>query len=109
MTELKRLNPMSVAKLQGLLGVIGGLIVGILVAIFTSIAGSALQQAGGQGGSGLAFLGGVGAIVGMPIMYGVVGFIGGLIGAWLYNLVAKWVGGIEIELVQKGGPSGASV
>jgi len=34
----------------------------------------------------------------LPIMYGVIGFIAGAIGAALYNLVAGVVGGIEIEV-----------
>jgi hypothetical protein len=34
----------------------------------------------------------------MPVIYGVLGFISGLIGALLYNLLAKWVGGFELEL-----------
>ena len=36
--------------------------------------------------------------VAMPVMYGAMGVIGGAIGAALYNLVAGWVGGIEVEL-----------
>ena len=31
-------------------------------------------------------------------MYGVIGVIGGAIGAALYNLVAGWIGGIEVEM-----------
>jgi len=42
--------------------------------------------------------GGAAAIIILPIMYGIFGFIGGAIGAWIYNLVAGWIGGIEIEL-----------
>jgi hypothetical protein len=38
--------------------------------------------------------------VAMPIMYGVFGIIGGAIGAALYNLVAGWVGGIEVQIDQ---------
>jgi H+/Cl- antiporter ClcA len=34
----------------------------------------------------------------MPVFYGVIGFIAGLIGALLYNLFARWVGGFELEL-----------
>jgi hypothetical protein len=38
--------------------------------------------------------------IAMPVMYGVFGVIGGAIFAVLYNLVAGWVGGIEVELEQ---------
>ena len=38
--------------------------------------------------------------VAMPVMYGVFGVIGGVIGAALYNLVAGWIGGIEVEIDQ---------
>lgn len=36
----------------------------------------------------------------MPLLYGCFGVIGGAIGAALYNVVAGWVGGIEVELDQ---------
>lgn len=36
--------------------------------------------------------------VALPILHGIFGVIGGAIGAALYNLVAGWVGGIEVEL-----------
>ena len=34
----------------------------------------------------------------MPLLYIVLGFIGGIIGAIIYNFSAKWVGGIIIDL-----------
>ena len=34
----------------------------------------------------------------IPIVYDVVGFIFGVIGAALYNLVARWIGGLEVEV-----------
>jgi len=33
-----------------------------------------------------------------PVLYAAVGFIGGIIAAALYNLVAKWTGGFEFEV-----------
>ncbi len=41
--------------------------------------------------------GGVAALILSPLLYGVLGFIGGIIVAALYNLVAPLVGGIRIE------------
>ena len=35
-----------------------------------------------------------------PLLYGFLGFLAGIIGATLFNLVASMVGGIEIELSQ---------
>jgi hypothetical protein len=33
------------------------------------------------------------------VLYAVLGFVFGALGTWLYNLFAKWMGGIELELV----------
>jgi hypothetical protein len=34
----------------------------------------------------------------IPVMYGVMGFITGIIGAALYNVVAKMTGGLEFQI-----------
>ena len=34
----------------------------------------------------------------MPVFYGVFGFIFGVISAAMYNLIARWIGGIEVEV-----------
>jgi hypothetical protein len=52
-------------------------------------------------GTGMANIGPI-AIVLFPVIYGIGGFIGGfveglVIGA-LYNLVAGWIGGVEVQL-----------
>lgn len=36
-------------------------------------------------------------IIGMPLLYIAIGFVGGIIGSLFYNLVAGWIGGIEID------------
>jgi hypothetical protein len=41
---------------------------------------------------------GIFAIIGLPILYGVMGVIAGGIGAALYNLFAGIFGGVEVEL-----------
>jgi uncharacterized membrane protein len=39
----------------------------------------------------------IGAIIIAPICYAILGFIGGLIGAVVYNFAAGMIGGIEVE------------
>jgi len=34
----------------------------------------------------------------MPVLYGVAGFLEGLIGAAIYNLVVKFTGGFQVEV-----------
>ncbi len=37
-------------------------------------------------------------LLAMPFAYLVFGFILSVIGAWVYNMVAKWVGGVEFTV-----------
>ena len=91
---LKRVGPGSCAKVFGLLYAVAGLIFG-LVASAISIVGSAA----GEGASGVAgALFGVGAIVALPVLYGILGAVSGGVGAFLYNLIAGRIGGIEMDL-----------
>jgi hypothetical protein len=95
---LRRIEPLSLAKISGLLYAIGGLIAGAFVSLF-SLAGAASSAFGTSWiNFGSAF--GVAAIILLPVLYGVMGFIGGLIGAAVFNLVVGWVGGLEIETDQ---------
>ena len=34
----------------------------------------------------------------LPVFYGLLGFIMGALGSWIYNLASSWLGGIELEL-----------
>jgi hypothetical protein len=64
------------------------------------VAGSLGSLAGGgvPGARALGFGFGPGAIIIFPILYGVIGGIGGAIGAVVYNLAAGWVGGLEVDI-----------
>jgi hypothetical protein len=99
---VKSVGVMSAAKIMGLIYGCMGL---IFVPFFLMIGmiGSLAKQ------SQVPFAGifGVGLAVFMPIFYGVLGFIGGAIGALLYNLIAKWVGGFELELEIRPAPLAA--
>ena len=86
---LHRIGPLSVAKVVAVLYAIFGLIMGAFLSV------AALFRAGG---AGVTPLWGVGAVVFFPVLYGVGGFIATLITAWLYNVVAGAVGGVELDL-----------
>ena len=38
------------------------------------------------------------AIIVCPIVYGLIGGVGALIGAALYNVASGWVGGLEVDI-----------
>lgn len=101
MRTLRSINVLSAVKIGGIVYFLMGLLYGVLAFVVFGIMGVAMRQTGGQGGmpGGLpAALVGVAALVGYPIGLGVMGAIGAAIMAWLYNVVAGWVGGLEIEL-----------
>jgi hypothetical protein len=93
---LKKIGVLSAAKIYAILMAIGGLIAGIFFAIF----GAAIASLSPEGGAGIAAGMGFFGIIFLPIIYGAMGFIMGVIGAWLYNVVAGWVGGIDLELLK---------
>jgi hypothetical protein len=48
--------------------------------------------------SGIPTLVGVALALFTPIFYGAIGFVGGVISAWLYNVTARFTGGMEVEV-----------
>ncbi len=91
---IKRVAPVSFAKITGILYALLGLIFGAIVTLISLAGGFASNTSGG----GLGLMVGVGAIVFLPIMYGGIGFIVTLIAAWLYNVAAGIVGGVEMDV-----------
>ena len=81
----KRLTNVNPLKLGIVLGVLYGVISLIIVPFFI------LAALFGPKGSGF----GIVLAIFFPIIYAVAGFIGGVISAFVYNLVAKWTGGVE--------------
>ncbi len=97
--KLKRIAPLQLGKMLGILYGLMGLIFLPFFALFAvigSLAGSQSQESAGVGAlaaGGMLFMG-----LMMPVIYGVMGFVLGVISAALYNLVARWIGGIEVEV-----------
>lgn len=83
--RIRRFDPMQAAKVMGVLYAILGL---IFLPFFAVI--SYFSPQGSAYGLGLA--------IAFPVIYGVLGAIFMMIAAVLYNTVAGWVGGIEVEL-----------
>ena len=92
---LKRVGPLSCAKIAGTLYAVLGVLVGAVVSLAAS---AGLFAAGTSDRAALPLMFGVAAIVIFPIMYGCIGFVGALIGASLYNVLAGSVGGIELDM-----------
>ncbi len=92
MTVIKALGVRSVAKITAVIAALVGLLLGVPLAAIAFMVGPA-----GFGQFGwLAF-------AAMPFIYGALGFVGGAVYAWLYNVVAGWVGGIQVDLVPEAG------
>jgi hypothetical protein len=90
---IKSVGVLSVAKILGLVYACMGLIFApffLLISTLGSLVGQNKTPFGGIFGIAFALF--------MPIFYGLIGFIFGAIGALLYNLFAKLVGGFELEL-----------
>lgn len=99
--ELKRIEPWSAAKISGAINAAMGVIVGMLFALGSMIGG--LVGQGAEEGALFGAVFGVGAVIVLPVFYGVIGLVAGALGAWLYNVFAGVVGGIELQLEQPGG------
>lgn len=94
--EIKHIDVFSAGKVMGLISAAFGLIAGLIALLFGSLLGS-IADAAGTGGGGFMALGGVTAVILLPIMYGIFGFIVGMIQAFIYNLAAGFVGGLRIR------------
>lgn len=91
--KIKKVGVLSVAKIYGAIGAIIGLVIGLFVALF-SVFMTMLPVKGSIMFAGLGIM----AIIIIPIFYGIILFIAGAGGAWIYNLFAAWIGPVEIEL-----------
>jgi hypothetical protein len=97
MQRVKRLGVLSVAKIQAAVMGVMGLIVGLIYAVILVVTGIIAVASGTKAGIFMVF-GALAAVILAPLFYAVIGFVFGALSAWVYNLVAARLGGIEIEL-----------
>ncbi len=91
--RIKRIAPLQLGKMLAILYGIMGLIFMPFFLIIPFIA----SQMPAQQRVGVMALG-AGFALFLPVLYAAMGFVFGALGALLYNAVAKWVGGIEVEV-----------
>lgn len=103
MNKVTKINVLGFTKFQTIMGALigliagiiysfGGLIIDILVTI-EWVSAEAASTSGLSFGTVLAF----GALIGMPIIFAVFGFVLGIFESILFNLVAKWIGRIDLD------------
>lgn len=96
--EVRRVGVLSVGKVMGVLYALLGLIIGAFFALFSLLGAAAGLANSETSGAVFGLLSGVGSIILLPLFYGILGFVFGLISALLYNVVARLIGGVELEL-----------
>src|SRR5689334_21537838 len=91
----------SLAKMYGLLmfifWLIIGVIYGLIIIVVRATMAAAVRGNATMGGASSAAVG-IGAMIGIPIFYGILGFIMGAIGALIYNALSGIIGGVKFDL-----------
>jgi hypothetical protein len=94
---INRVGPLSVAKLAGMLYAILGLIFGAIISLI-ALAGGMGANPDEPGAAAVGAIFGAGAVIVLPILYGSLGFVMTLLMAALYNMTARIVGGVHIDV-----------
>jgi hypothetical protein len=100
MATVKHIGPGSAFKIGLVLYAFIGLLAGIIMAGVSMMMGSlgSMAGAGAANAKAFGFGFGLGSIIIFPICYGIIGGIGGAISAAVYNLIAGWIGGLEVDI-----------
>jgi len=94
MKELKKIDIISLAKFEALFMAILSFVSAI---IYTMIGNNMSSQMSEYNIYTTGYMGVISIIV-SPIVYGILGFIFGMLLAIIYNILAKKIGGIKIEI-----------
>lgn len=100
--KIRKLGILSVAKIYSVMLLVLSLLISIpygLIIIVYALFGAGMMggdAAFAVGGGGVVL--GIGIMIGLPIFYGVIGFIGGALAALVYNIFSGIIGGVEIEV-----------
>ena len=104
--KLKHIAPLQAGKmLAAFYGLLSLLFVPFML-IFMALGSFAARQQGGGSAPPLPLLFGMGMgfMLLLPVFYAAMGFVFGVISAWIYNLLTRWIGGLELEFESKEPP-----
>lgn len=90
---IRRIAPLQLGKMMGIAYAAFGL---LFIPFFLLISAFATRLPPQQRVGMLAF--GAGFAIFVPFIYGAMGFLFGVIGAWIYNMTAKFIGGVEVDV-----------
>ena len=101
MHKITKIGVVSLAKIMGMSGLILGLIAGVIyggILILMGLIGASSGQEEAVGFALAGVGGGLAIMVSVPIFYGLMSFIVGLIYGLIINLVLTLAGGLELEI-----------
>ena len=98
--NLKKVDPVKYGVITGLLMALLTFVIFLIMFLFTSLIG--VSMADDAFGAGAILGGGVVMIVVGPIIYFIFGFVFGLIGAFLLNVILKRTNGLTMEFEKIG-------
>lgn len=96
MAVVKRVAPASLGKMVGGVYALIGFVMVVLAVPFLLV--TAVLDPAGSDMAGIGLGIGLVLVLVMPIMYGLLGLIGGALVAVVYNMLARPLGGIELQL-----------
>jgi hypothetical protein len=98
MKKLTRIGVWSAAKVKAWMAGVVGLVVGVIMAIIWAVYGIIAIVGGATVGGLWILLKALGWLVLTPIAAWIAGLICGAICAFIFNLVAKRAGGLQLDL-----------
>jgi len=115
--KLKRIAPLQAGKMLAAFYGLMSLVFVPFFMIFMALGSFAARAQGASAGAGAGatpplplMLGmGVGFMLLLPFFYAAMGFIVGVLSAFVYNLLARWIGGLALEFEQAQPPPMAMV
>ena len=81
--RIEHVGPLSVARIMGVVNFMGGILVGIGLMVLSLMGDTRFD---------------INALLVIPLLYGVLGFLGGFLGAFFFNWAVRMFGGLEVRL-----------